>query len=240
MHRVLSILFIALLTGTALTGGIGAVAAQEGNDSVDIEESPEETDEASISAEDLWTLLKESDDADRPEEQSLLTDLGPNLYVTDLEFDDRRETATITVVARVTTRVTITDATAFDRSSEVSVAESRGMTIPRGTFKLAVPATVRDDGNQAVTVAPGNNQIYMLSNEMVREGTHIFDGRPVWSWFAWFTAAVIGGVALYLVRRIRKLDTGAVETSDGTKLTGDIQLGLVDVPEPDEGGDDDE
>jgi hypothetical protein len=202
------------------------------DDSQDEEQSQNQSDDQPTDADLIWQLLQESEEPRDESPKQILTSLSPTFWVSDAEFHSDG-TVTLTFVAELTTRVVITDATGFDRSAEVSRAESRGVTIPRGTYQITVPATVASDGNQAVTLSIGNGYIYRISNGVV-EDSGWFEGTPLWKWFAYFAAVVVLGVLAHIVRRIWKMDHGAILTSEGAKIVGRLVVGMVDRPDADE------
>jgi len=238
-QRLVSILFAVCIVASMVTGAAGVVAGQDGGDNNTTNTTATETETPSddndgdeendrnVTSDDLWKLFKNDRSAEKPESEKIIANLGPNLYVTNLEFNEDSETAEITVVAQVTTRVTITDATAFDREREVSVAESRSMTVPRGTYTLVVPATVRDkDDNQAVTVAPGNGKIYMLSNQMVN--SNFLTGVVSLKVALGAIGAFLLGILLRVGYKVyRKQETGVPESLDGTAIESS-RVGVMD------------
>jgi hypothetical protein len=245
--RLISVILVVLLLVPAVTT---PVVAQDGaptptttpeeptatptDDSQDDEEQPKnQSDDQPSDTELLWQLIQESEDPRDDDPQQIVTSISPTFWVSDAEFNDDG-TVTLTFVAELTTRVVITDATGFDRSAEVSRAESRGETIPRGTYQMTVPATVAADGNQAVTLSIGNGYIYRVSNGVVEEDSGWFEGRPLWEWFAYFAGVVLVGVVAHLVRRIWNMDHGAITTSEGAEIVGRLVAGMVDRPETDE------
>jgi hypothetical protein len=245
--RLISVILVVLLVAPAVAT---PVVAQEGtptptttpeeptatpaptDDSTDDEQTENQSGNQLSDTELLWQLIQESEDPRDDDPQQIVTSISPTFWVSDAEFNDDG-TVTLTFVAELTTRVVITDATGFDRSAEVSRAESRGETIPRGTYKMTVPATVAADGNQAVTLSIGNGYIYRISNGVV-EDSGWFEGRPLWEWFGYFAAVVVLGVVAHIVRRIWKMDHGAITTSEGARIVGRLTAGMVDRPDADE------
>ena len=203
------------------------------NNSTD-EQSGNQSDNQPSEAELLWQVIQESEDPADAEPQEIVLSLSETFWVQGAEFSKDDETVTITFVGELTSRVVLTDATGFERGAEVSRTESRGVTVPRGTYQITVPATVAADGNQAVTLSTGDGYIYRLSNGVVEEGSGWFDGRPLWEWFGYFTVVVLLGVVAHVVRRIWKMDHGAITTSEGAKIVGRLVAGMVDRPDADE------
>lgn len=245
--RLISVILVVLLVAPAVAT---PVVAQEGtptptttpeeptatpaptDDSQDEEQSQNQSDDQQTDADLIWQLLQESEEPREESPENVLVTLSPTFRVSDAEFHSDG-TVTLTFVADLTTRVVITDATGYDRSAKVSRTQSRGETIPRGTYKMTVPATVSSDGNQAVWLSIGNGYNYRLSNGVVQDSGW-FEGRPMWTYFYYFAGAILGGVVVYLVRRIWKMDHGAITTSEGAKIVGRLTAGMVDRPDADE------
>jgi len=202
------------------------------DDSTGEEQPQNQSDDQPTDTDLIWQLLQQSEEPRDDNTEEILTSLSPTFWVSDADFHDDG-TVTLTFVGELTTRVVITDATGFDRGAEVSRAESRGVTIPRGTYQITVPATVASDGNQAVTLSIGDGYIYRISNGVV-EDSGWFEGRPLWMWFGYFAAVVVFGVLAHIVRRIWKMDHGAITTSEGAKIVGRLNAGMVDRPDADE------
>jgi hypothetical protein len=203
------------------------------DDSQDEEQSQNQSDDQPTDTELLWQLIQQSENPREEGPQQIVTSISPTFWVSEADFHDNG-TVTLTLVGELTTRAVFTDATGLDRDAVVSVAESRGVTIPRGTYQLTLPATVADDGNQAVTISIGNGKIYRISNGVVEEDSGWFEGTPLWKWFAYFAGVVILGVLAHIVRRIWKMDHGAILTSEGAKIVGRLVVGMVDRPDADE------
>jgi len=200
-------------------------------------------DGLNVTAEDLWKVFKESEDAKKPSENRIIKQIGPNLYVTAAEWDSQAGIVEVTFRARVTTRVTITDSTGVFNGD--NRGEKRSVTIPRGTYTLVLPATPSDEDPQyqALSFDPGDGWVYGLeSKDSPDGGTTWFEGRPMWEYFAWFLGAVAIGASVYVVRRMRAMDTGAIVTSDGIELDEDFKFGLeyIDTDEPEKGGESDD
>lgn len=237
------------LTLTVLLGVLVAVLCAVGGataQTTTADESPTNTTTPASddrpSPSELWQMYQESGQGGVTE-RSLVMDVGPNVQITKFEFNEEAETVTVWFTADVTTHVSVTDASALDASKTTSKGQSRGITIPRTEegerIRVTFPATVDSEGNQRITFAPGDGWIYQLSNGQT--GGPWFDGRPMYEWFAYFAIAVVIGVSVYIVRRIRKQDSGPIMTADGAQLTRGFQHGLEAHDEDDakSGGDGD-
>ena len=257
MERAVTILLVAALLVSGFTGAVGVVAGQEGGEtkstptatpSGDDEgnqsggESNETTtptsdagDGQSATVEDLWKLYKESENAEQPSENKILKQIGPNLVVTDSEWDQSTGMAEVTFRAQVTTSIVITDSTGVFNGD--NRGEKQRVQIPRGTYTLVVSATPDDTDPeyQAISIDPGDGYVYGLESKDTPAGVAIFDrSHPLWGWLIWFGLAVVAGGALSFTYRIRKMDTGTPYTSDGVKLPKNFQFGIEEIESEDE------
>ncbi|GGC49793.1 hypothetical protein [Haloferax sulfurifontis] len=195
-----------------------------------------QADGLNVTAEDLWKVFKESEDAEKPSENRILKQIGPNLYVTDAEWDNDAGLVEVTIRARVTTRVTITDATGVFNGD--NVGDKQSVTVPRGTYTLVLPATPSDQDPtyQAISFDPGDGHVYGLESKDSPDGGQTFfdSNRPMWVWFLYFAGGFLALGALSFVYRLRKMDTGTPYTSDGIKLPKRFRFGIEAVEDDDE------
>jgi hypothetical protein len=182
-------------------------------------------------------IVDGSNDApDRSE--NIRVSLGPNSYVSNVEFNKQSETADITIVnQRSSLRLTFTDSNSINPEQTAGTFNQRTENIPRGTYTVRVPATVDEENgeNQLVTIV-GNvpNNVY-VSNGQTGGASPLDEILTV-------STALLGMLIFLAVLTARtgykvwvKSETGSPETLDGTEA-GNRAYGMTE--QLDEGGDD--
>lgn len=188
---------VAAATGGTTTTAPPATNTTAGNNSTN------STNQAASQL--LWKLIQKSQTPSKKKTVNIVEQVSPTLWITGYHFNKQDGTVTVTLSSRVSTTVTVTDASGIDPHQATGKTSMRTITIPRGTYTITVPATVASDGNQLITLSDGHG-LYWLSNKVVANG-HIFVGGARWSYvqFAFIVAAIftpigVGVKALFTVR----------------------------------------
>ena len=183
--RLVLCLFILVSTlGTGLVAAQGTTTSASNKtttagQSHDSAAAPKANNSSAASL--LWQLLQQSKNPQKKTPTTILEQVTPTLWVTGYTFNKQDETVTITFSSRITNTVTVTDSSGIDPRKATGSTSMRSITIPRGTYKITVPATVNYQGNQLVTLSGSNGKLYWLSNKVVGSGS-FFVGGARWSY----------------------------------------------------------
>lgn len=196
--------------------------------------------DTNVSRDDLWKMFKDSGSKEITE-RSIVMQVGPTVTVTKYEFDESSGTVTVWFASKVTTSVTVTDASALDASRATSKGQSRIVQIPRTEkgerIRITFPATVASDGNQRITFAPGDGWVYQLSNKKTGGGSTPLD-KVLSLWYVYMSLFVAGIGSLWYLRGWfnRQSIDGPPVNEDGVELPDSTMYGDFEVIEGD--GDD--